>query len=149
MARYSASGSQTLTSSRATALLVASNATTAHRMRFSEFYWANLTPADLTTENLVERITAVGTSTAVTPRPLDPDDRASQSQCGSNSTVEPTYIANSSLLDIPLNHRGTFRWAAALGYEVITPATANAGLGLNALHASATSDWVAGCFWEE
>src|SRR3990167_5376670 len=147
MAKYIAVGSQTLTTSRSTALSIAANATTAHRCRFYEFWWANLTPADAVTRHLVELITAVGTSTAVTPRPVDTADRAAQAQCGQNHTVEPTYTASSSRLDIPLNHRATMRWVAYPGSELVTPATASSGLALSALHATATSDWVAGAMW--
>ena len=93
MAKYSAVGSQTLTTSRATALTVASNASTAQRCKLYEVWFANLTPADAVTQNLVERITAVGTSTAVTPRPLDIGDRAAQASAGSNHTSEPTYVS--------------------------------------------------------
>lgn len=150
MAKYSALGDQTLTTTRATALTVVADATTAQRCRFYEFWFGNIgVPADLLTRHLVERCTAAGTSTAFTSRLLDPADRAAQAAAGSNHTVEPTYTASSFVLNIPLNNRGTYRWVAAPGSEIVTPATASNGVGCNALHATAITDWVVGAMWEE
>ena len=87
MARYSASGSQTLTSSAVTALSVASDATTAHRTWVYEFWFGNVgTPADQVSIHTVQRITATGTSTGVTPTKMDAADRAAQAAAGENHT---------------------------------------------------------------
>jgi hypothetical protein len=150
MARYTASGSQNLASSAITALTVAAQST-AHR---NEVYDVNIgnvgAPADLVTLHTIQRITAVGTAgSAVTPGLLDLADRASQSAAGENHSSEPTYTSATELLEIPLNHRATFRWVAAPGSELITPATNNSGLGAKALHASATTEWRVGFMWEE
>ena len=75
--------------------------------------------------------------------------RASQCTCLENHTSEPTYTSNTEVLEIPLNHRATFRWVAAPGSEIITPATDNNGLGFKNLHASVTTDWRVGALWEE
>ena len=149
MARYSASGSQTLTSSAVTALGLAAQST-AHRNMVYEMWFGNIgAPADLVTVHTVQRITADGSGSAVTPTALDAADRASQCTCLENHTSEPTYTSNTQLLEVPLNHRATFRWVAAPGGEIITPATDNNGIGFTALHASATTDWRVGCMWEE
>ena len=149
MARYSASGSQTLTSSAVTALGLAAQST-AHRNMVYEMWFGNIgAPADLVTVHTVQRITADGSGSAVTPTALDTGDRASQGTCLENHTGEPTYTANTQLLEVPLNHRATFRWVAAPGGDIITPATDNNGIGFTALHASATTDWRVGCMWEE
>jgi len=149
MARYSASGSQTLTTSAVTALGLAAQST-AHRNSVYEMWFGNIgAPADLVTVHTVQRITADGSGTAVTPTAIDPADRASQCTCLENHSSEPTYTSNTQLLEIPLNHRATFRWVAAPGSEIITPATDNNGIGFTALHASATTDWRVGCLWEE
>ena len=152
MARYSASGTQTLQSSGsgdATALSFAAQST-AHRNMVYELWFGNEgSPADQVTVYHVARITTDGSGSAVTPSPLDPGDRASQCTCLENHTTEPTYASGGEILEIPLNHRATFRWVAAPGGEIVTPATDNSGLGLKAIHASATTDFRMGAMWEE
>ena len=151
MARYSASGSQNLSSSAITALTIASQSTV-HRNIIYDIVIANVgSPADLVTLHTIQRITNPNAAncTAVTPSLLDLADRAAQSACGENHTAEPTYTSNQELMEIPLNHRATFRWVAAPGGELITPATNNAGIGAKAGHASADTEWRVGCMWEE
>ena len=153
MARYSASGSQNLPASSTpiTALTIASQSTV-HRNIIYDIVIANVgSPADLVTLHTIQRITNPNAAncTAVTPSLLDLADRAAQSACGENHTAEPTYTSNQELMEIPLNHRATFRWVAAPGGELITPATNNAGIGAKAVHASADTEWRVGCMWEE
>ena len=154
MARYSASGSQTLQDSAsgdATALSICAQST-AHRNIVYELWMGNTgAPADQVTVYHIARITTDGASsdTAVTPTPLDPADRASQCTCLENHTTEPAYTSGGEILEIPLNHRATFRWVAAPGGEIITPATDNNGLGLKAIHATATTTFRMGAMWEE
>ena len=151
MARYSASGSQNLSSSAITALTIASQSTV-HRNIIYDIVIANVgSPADLVTLHTIQRITNPNAAncTAVTPSLLDLADRAAQSACGENHTAEPTYTSNQELMEIPLNHRATFRWVAAPGGELITPATNNACIGAKAVHASADTEWRVGCMWEE
>jgi adenine deaminase len=157
MARYSASGTQALQatdddSTDATALTVAAQST-AHRNSIYEIWFGNIgAPADLVSVYTVSRITAATTTavgTTVTPTLLDMADRASQSKCLENCTTEPTYTANQELLEVPLNHRATFRWVAAPGGEIITPATNNFGAGFKAIHASAVTLFRMGAMWEE
>lgn len=95
-------------------------------------------PADNSIQWRMRRYTAVGTSTAVTPRALDTGDPAAIATAGQNSSAEPTYTANSELIDEELNQRASYRWVAAPGGELLLPATANNGIGLETLHASAT-----------
>ena len=151
MARYSASGSQNLSSSAITALTIASQSTV-HRNIIYDIVIANVgSPADLVTLHTIQRITNPNAAncTAVTPSLLDLADRAAQSACGENHTAEPTYTSNQELMEIPLNHRATFRWVAAPGGEIITPATNNAGIGAKAIHATARTERRVGCMWEE
>jgi len=157
MARYTASGTQALQatdddSTDATALTIAAQSTV-HRNSIYEIWFGNIgAPADLVSVYTVSRITAATTTaagTTVTPGPIDMADRASQSKCLENCTTEPTYTANQELLEVPLNHRATFRWVAAPGGELITPATNNFGVGFKAIHASATTDFRMGAMWEE
>lgn len=150
MAGYSASGSQTLTTTATTALTVGSNATTAQRNRFIELWFGNVgTPADLVSIQVVQRCTALGTGTLVTATKLDPADRVAQAAAAENHTVEPTFTSAEELLEIPLNHRGTYRWVAAPKSEILTPATVANGIGFTCLHASAVTDWRVGAIWEE
>jgi hypothetical protein len=52
-------------------------------------------------------------------------------------------------MEVPLNHRATYRWVAKDGSEIVCPATSGDGIGIHSLHASATTDFRAGAFWEE
>ncbi len=79
---------------------------------------------------VLQRFTAAGTSTAVTPQPLDPADAAAVSVAGQNHTVEPTYTASQILLDLALNQRASFRWWASDTGRLVYPATANNGIGI-------------------
>jgi hypothetical protein len=88
------------------------------------------TVADNPTDYLFQRCTTTGTRTSVTPQPLDPADAACVATAGQNHTVEPTYTAGQVAIDVPLNQRAVFRWIAAPGCEVIVPATANNGIGV-------------------
>lgn len=142
--RYRSSGAQTLTTSITTALLLASNASTAQRNWLIEYVLSNIgTPADLVTLHTLQRITAVGTQTAVTPTKVDLADRVAQADVGENNTAgnEPTYTSNEEIDEIPLNNRGTYRWVAAPGSQIVCPATTGDGLGFGATHASAVTDW--------
>ena len=150
MARYSASGSQTLTTSATTALSVTSNASTVQRNRVYELIYANQgTPADQVSIIVVQRVTAPGSATAVTPTLMDLADRAAQAVAGENHTSEPTYTSNTEVMEVPMNHRATFRWVAPPNGEIVCPATSGDGIGIHSLHASATTDWRAVAFWEE
>ena len=150
MARYSASGSQTLTTSATTALGVTSNTSTVQRNWVYELTFGNVgTPADQVSIIVVQRVTAPGSATAVTPTLMDLADRAAQAVAGENHTSEPTYTSNTEVMEIPLNHRATFRWVAPPNGEIVCPATSGDGIGIHSLHASATTDWRAVAFWEE
>jgi hypothetical protein len=87
------------------------------------------TPADAAILWTLRRFTAAGTSTGVTPINLDSADATTEFDAGENHTIEPTYTAN-ILLNIPLNQRATFRWTCAPGGELIVPATASNGIGI-------------------
>ena len=85
----------------------------------------------------LQRCTAAGTSTGVTPQPLDPADAATEMDAGENHTVEPTYTAGAILLNIALNQRATFRWQQDPAYGLVFPATAANGFGIQTPVASA------------
>ena len=87
----------------------------------------------------VQRHTAAGTSTGVTPSPLDPGDAATEADAGENHTVDVTATAGVYMLSIPLNQRATFRWVAAPGGELVYPATAANGLHVRTTTSSAVA----------
>ena len=93
-------------------------------------FGSEATPADAAILWTVQRCSAAGTSTAVTIAYLDPGDSASEYDAGENHTIEPTYTANTILLNVPLNQRATFRWVAAPGGELVMPQTASNGFGI-------------------
>ena len=65
-----------------------------------------------------------GTGTAVTPNALDPA-AAALATAKSNYSVEPTATVNSSLFNVGVNQRASYRWVAAPRSELVFPATAN------------------------
>lgn len=107
------------------------DATRPRRARLYDImFGSEATPADAALLYQVNRVTAAGTSTGVTPQNLDPADATTEFDAGENHTIEPTYTSGAILLNIPLNQRATFRWVAAPGGELVTPATASNGLGI-------------------
>lgn len=92
----------------------------------------NGTPADNYMEFDLSRQTADGTASSVTPTLLDPADGAMAGSAKANYTAEGTITANSSCFYIGLNQRASYRWVAAPGSEIVTPATNLAGWALRA-----------------
>lgn len=149
-AKYAASGSQTLSSSLITALSLSAATASLRRAFVGEFIIADVgTPADNVVLHTVQRGSTSGTGTAVTPTRLDLADAESDTVAKENHTSEPTYTSTEELAEIPLNTRATFRWVAAPGYELVIPATNEASIGWQAIHASATTDWRAQAYWRE
>ncbi len=110
---------------------ITADATRPRRMKLYDLvFGAEATPADGVFLLTAQRVTAAGTSTAVTPQALDPADAATENDAGENHTIDATATANAILLAIALNQRATFRWVAAPGGELVTPATASNGLAL-------------------
>jgi hypothetical protein len=91
--------------------------------------------ADGVLEWIVQRLTAAGTSTAVTPRSIDPTDTSTAAATAqSNYTTEPTYTANSSLFDEGINQRATYTWNAwTEGAQLVVATVANNGIGISCL----------------
>ena len=85
------------------------------------------TPADHAAGFTLRRATTGGTSTSVTPSPLDPADSASSILAGNIVTTEPG-TPGVSLLTFAMNQRMTFRWVAQPGSELVIPATNNAAI---------------------
>ena len=134
--RYSINGQATNTAAK-TILGLTSAATVRPRI-YDFILGSDATPADMAAEYALQRYTAAGTATAVTPQLLDPGDPASLCSAGQAHTVEPTYTANALLLQVAVNQRATFRWVAAPGGEIVLPATAANGVGLQVISVSGT-----------
>ena len=148
MARqYSAQGNIAVGTNK-TALTMVS-ASTIRPSLFDVVIGCDATPADQAARFVIQRFTAAGTVTAVTPEPTDPADPAALATSGSNASVEPTYTAGKILQTIPLNQRATFRWVAdpLRGYKA--PATAANGLGCQSVAATGTAAHYANFTWEE
>ena len=87
-------------------------------------------PNDYSADFQLQRFSADGTGTAVTPQPLDFNDRAAVATSKHTYTAEPTLTANEVLLRVSHNQRATCRWVAAPGSEFVIPALAGDGLAL-------------------
>jgi fructose-1,6-bisphosphatase/sedoheptulose 1,7-bisphosphatase-like protein len=110
--------------------------------------------ADGVLEWALRRFTVAGTSTAMTPRNIDnTDPSTSAAVCGTDATVEPTTVANSSLFDQGVNQRATYTWNAwTEGAQLVSPATAASGIYGSALSSVAPAyTGIAAChfFFEE
>jgi len=137
--RYASTGAQDCSSSLITILGVTS-ATTTRPAIVQLLVGTTGTPADNALRYLLQRYTAAGTSTSVTPQALDPADPAALASAGENHTAEPTYTSAAKLLDIALHQKNTLLWVPNPGAEIVMPATANNGVGLQVVHASYTGE---------
>jgi hypothetical protein len=130
--RFFEPGTQATTSSAFKTALVLTSAATV-RPKIYSFVLSTLgAAADGVLEWIIQRFTAAGTTTAVTPRNIDSTDPATAlAAAGSNATAEPTYTANSSLFDEGINQRATYTWNAwTEGAQLVAPATAANGIGI-------------------
>ncbi len=129
--RYSIDGRDTNTLN--TTILALISAATIRPKIYDLIMGSDDTPADNAAEYVLQRFTAPGTSTSVTPQPLDPADPAALASAGEAHSAEPTYTANQILLQWAQNQRATFRWVAAPGGEIVLPASANNGAGVQVI----------------
>ena len=134
--RYAATGSIT---AAATKTILGLTGGTTIRTAVYDIVISNFaTPADNAAQWQLRRSTAAGTGgTTLTCPALDSGDPAAVTACQVAPTSEPTYTANTSLLDVAVNQRATFRWVAAPNSEFVTPATSANGLGLKCVAVNA------------
>jgi len=151
MAKYAITGAQAAVSgSYKTVLDVFATSGSLRRGKvFDVLIGTNGTPADNYLQWDISRMTADGTGSAVTPNPLDPADVAALATAKSNYTAEPTIAANSSLFNVGVNQRASYRWVAAPGSELLFPAVAGNGLALRALSGGYTGSATGGFMYEE
>lgn len=147
--RYGFSGDQDCASSYITVAGVAS-ATTIRPEITRIILSSPATAADYVLYWLLQRFTAAGTSTGVTPNAEDPADPASLATCGSNHSGEPTYTAAATPLGtIALHQKSTLVQEFAPGRGLKAPATAANGFGMQVKHGTATPAVLCSFGWEE
>ena len=142
--RYAEYGQQgTCATGYKTALLLVS--TTGIRPAIYEFnIGTEGTPAENAMVYVLQRSTTTVTLTAFTPLPIDPVDGtltapAATAVALANATFEPTYTSVQYLWGpMGFNQRATYRWVAAPGGELLLPAAASAGAGMQAKSAGYT-----------
>lgn len=88
------------------------------------------TPADQANNLQVNRTTVAALGTAVTPRPLDPDEAAAVTTGIENATTEPTKTADLVLLSFSHNSRANFQWFANPFKNILAPDVSANGLAL-------------------
>ena len=112
----------------------------------------NATPADAYLVFNVSRVTATSANATIgVANPLDAADGVSVTVVGGAYTAGCSAITSSSTLwQVPINQRASYRWVAAPGSELVTPATASNGLALIAYGASASGPACMGTvYWQE
>lgn len=135
--RYSADGQTAAGTTLTIAEIVA--ATTTRAWIYDLIIGSDATPADVATEFNIIRGTVSGTpTTTVTPRALDPGNPASLLTLEVGTFSGQTKTANSSLLNIALNQRATFRWVAVPDGEIVVPATSDNWVGLESIASGGT-----------
>jgi hypothetical protein len=118
--------------------LTGAGASTRRAKIYDIIFGSEATPADQVFLFEINRSTTAPTGTTITPNPLDLADAAATMVANENLTVQGTNTAGSVPLSVPLNQRATFRWVAAPGSEIVTPATAANGVHINTPTASGT-----------
>ena len=118
---------------------ISADATRPRRLEvFDVFLGSSAAPADNVFRWIMQRITAPGTNTPVTPTNLDPADAATESDAGELNTVEPTYTAGAVIFSIAMNQRATLHWQPVRDdCRPTSPATASNGFGIQTPVASA------------
>lgn len=109
----------------------------------------NGTPADNFIEWDISRVTLASTATSATPQPLDIADATSVTTTTVNSSTFGTVTANSNVFYLGANQRASYRWVAAPGGELVSPATSSAGFQLRARSGAYTSTVTATIHFEE
>jgi len=138
MARYAVSntlgGTQQAISTayKSLVILTAATATLTSAKVFEFGLGTNGTPAENALEWIVERQTAAGTATAITPNALNSVNRAAGTVGAANATAEGTITANSALFYKGIHQRASYRWVASPDSELIIPATNLAGFAFRA-----------------
>jgi hypothetical protein len=104
---------------------------------------SDATPADNASLWEVQKRTGTATAgSSVTGQPLDDSDTIPSTLVG-NQAPTVNGAGSGVKLSIPLNQRATFRWVAAPGSEIVSPATTSNGYGIATPTAQGTVQGVA------
>lgn len=128
MANYGAKLTRTASSTLDVGSIIVGTASTSRRFKIYDFViGSDAAPADNAFLWEIQKRTAAATSgSSVTPTALDTSDTVSFT-----GTVNQNPTTNGggsgTVLGVPLNQRATFRWVAAPGSEIVSPATSCAG----------------------
>lgn len=128
MARYAADVRRTASTTASVGSLGA-GATARRISLYLLAFGSEAAPADQALLWELSAVTALGTSTAVTPKQLDIADAAALAAAGENHTVEPTY-AGSPYFNIALNQKATWLWQSLPELGIVAPATTGSGWGI-------------------
>lgn len=102
---------------------------------------ARTTMSDTALQWILQRITATGTGTSVTPQATDPANASLNLHTAAQAhSSEPTYTSGAVLWQQSIHVRAPFVLYLDGDSAVILPATANNGVGVKCVHASATPD---------
>ncbi len=126
--RYTEIGDQNATATMT--ILGLTSAATIRPHLYHITFGSDATPADQAFNMTLQRYTAAGTATSVTPVPQDPANPASLAAAGSNHSAEPTYTSALILHNFAINQQGTMVWQTDPEYGFVAPATAANGYGL-------------------
>jgi hypothetical protein len=110
---------------------------------------SDATPADVATEFNIIRGTVSGTGTALDEVPLDPANPAALLSGKGGTFTGQTKTANTSMMEVALNQRATFRWVASPGSAIVVPATSDNWVGLESIASGGTPNINATFYWEE
>lgn len=152
MRRYNGFSNATNTASATNPLAAVQALGATVRARIYDFVvGSDATPADAATKLALQRSTTSGLGTTiVVPPPLDSADPASLMQwVAAWTSTQPTITAVTTLLQVAMNQRATFRWVAVPDSELVIPATQWAGIALMSIVASATANYAFSAQWQE
>ena len=151
MRRYNGFSNATNTASPTAPLFAVVGVATTRGRIYDFVVGSDATPADAATKLAFQRTITSGLgTTALVPPPLDSADPAALLLYFSAwSSTQPTVAAATSLLQITMNQRATFRWVAVPDSELVVPATAANGIALMSVVASATANYGFSTMWQE
>lgn len=147
MASYVTTGAMALVAADTVLSVIA--ATTVRPSVHDVVLSSSSTPNDYSADFQLQRFSADGTATSVTPQPLDFNERAAVATSKHTYTVEPTLTSGEVLLRMAHNQRATVRWVANPGRELKIPALAGDGLALLCNAVSTQFTEVATIFFDE
>jgi len=147
MRRYT-SPAATAAGSNLTILEVIASTSTRIRI-YDMIVGSSASPADVATDFNVIRGTVSGSGTSVTPRKIDSADPSALATSQQGTFTGQTKTSNSSIMDLALNQRATFRWIAPQDGELVVPATSDNWIGLESIASGGTPTINASMYWQE